>query len=104
MANSNIPVGKPIVFEGDIRKVDPEAFGFFYCKITSPDYLQHPILQRSIKTENGIRSVAGLGSWEGWIFSDEMNNAINSGYQFEIIKGYQFEKGKDIFTDYVDTL
>jgi hypothetical protein len=32
MANSNIPVGKPIVFEGDIRKVDPEAFGFFYCK------------------------------------------------------------------------
>ena len=26
------------------------------------------------------------------------------GYQFEILKGYQFEKGKDIFTKYVETL
>ena len=46
----DMPTGKPIAFEGDIRKVDPNAYGFFYCKITTPDYLEHPILQRRIKT------------------------------------------------------
>jgi hypothetical protein len=43
----DMPVGKPIAFEGDIRAVEPEAYGFFYCKITSPDFLEHPLLQRS---------------------------------------------------------
>jgi hypothetical protein len=56
MANKNMPIGKPIVFEGDIRKVESEAYGFFYCKITSPNNLEHPILQRRIKTSQGIRT------------------------------------------------
>jgi DNA polymerase type B, organellar and viral len=41
-----MPVGKPILFEGDIRKVDQNAFGFFFCKITAPDYLKHPIIHK----------------------------------------------------------
>jgi hypothetical protein len=36
MANTPMPIGKPIVFEGDIRALDPIAYGFFYCKITTP--------------------------------------------------------------------
>ena len=103
MGNTKMPVGKPIAFEGDIRAIDPKAYGFFYCKITSPDYLDHPILQRRIKTENGIRTVAGLGSWHGWIFSTEMDNAMKFGYNFEILKGYQFKKGL-IFKDYVEKM
>ena len=31
MANHPMPVGRPVYFDGDIRKVDPQAFGFFYC-------------------------------------------------------------------------
>jgi hypothetical protein len=62
MANANMPVGKPVYFEGDILKSNPEAFGFFYCKIASPQYLEHPILQRRIKTSNGTRTIAGLGN------------------------------------------
>jgi hypothetical protein len=100
MANAPMPIGKPVAFEGDIIKVEPEAFGFFYCKISTTKYLEHPILQRRIKTENGMRSIAGLGSWCGWIFSTEMDNAVKYGYQFEILNGYQFDKGK-IFKDYV---
>ena len=103
MAEILMPVGKPVAFSGDIRKIDPLAYGFFYCKITSPYYLEHPILQRRIKTANGERTIAGLGSWSGWIYSSEMDNAIKYGYQFEIIKGYQFEKG-NIFKDYVNTM
>jgi hypothetical protein len=103
MSKFKMPIGKPTFFEGDILKYVSDAFGFFYCKITSPEYLEHPILQRRIKTSDGIRTIAGLGSWEGWIFSEEMRNAINYGYKFEVIKGYTFEEG-DLFSGYVDQL
>lgn len=103
MAKTPLPVGKPVYFEGDIRLVEKDAFGFFYCKITSPDNLEHPILQRRIKTSEGIRTVAGLGNWTGWIFSGEMDNAVKFGYTFEIVKGYQFKKGY-IFKDYVNKM
>lgn len=98
-----MPIGKPIAFEGDIRKVEPNAYGFFYCKITSPNQLDHPILQRRVKTVNGMRTIAGLGSWEGWIYSIEMDNAIKHGYIIEILKGYQFEKGY-IFKEYIEKM
>ncbi len=103
MSKFLMPVGKPTYFEGDIRKIDPNAYGFFYCKMTSPDYLEHPILQRRIKTVNGLRTVAGLGTWSGWICSIEMDNAIKFGYQFEILHGYQFEQG-DLFSDYINKM
>ena len=103
MANYTIPVGKPITFEGDIRQVEPNAFGFFYCKIDSPYNIEHPILQRRIKTSEGLRTIAGLGYWEGWIFSKEMDNAMKLGYKFEILKGYQFEEG-NIFEVYINDL
>lgn len=103
MANHLMPIGKPIAFEGDIRKMEPNAYGFFYCKITSPTSLKHPLLQRRIKTNDGIRTIAGLGSWSGWVSSVEMDNAIKYGYTFEIIKGYQFETG-NIFKEYVQRM
>jgi len=103
MLNNPMPTGQPVAFLGDIRQVDPNAFGFFYCKITSPEYLEHPILQRSIKIDARLTTVAGLGSWKGWVFSAEMDNAINFGYHFEILKGYQFQKGY-IFKDYINKM
>jgi hypothetical protein len=103
MLNNLMPVGKPVPFIGNIRNIDPEAFGFFYCKITSPEYLEHPILQRSIKTSEGLRTIAGLGTWSGWIFSAEMDNAMKYGYTFEIIKGYEFNKA-DIFSKYINKM
>src|ERR1700682_1000577 len=45
MQHCEMPVGKPVLFEGNIRLIDKEAFGFFFCKITTPDNLQHPIIQ-----------------------------------------------------------
>ena len=103
MSLFEMPVGKPIAFEGNIRKVDPEAFGFFYCLITTPDYLEQPILQRRIKTKDGMRTVAGLGTWYGWVASTEMDAAIMRGYKIQIIKGYKFKKAI-IFKEYVTVL
>ena len=80
MANTPMPVGRPVAFTGNIRAVDSNAFGFFYCKITSPVNLLHPLIQRKIKTADGIRTIAGLGTWYGWVTSSEMDNALKFGY------------------------
>jgi hypothetical protein len=57
-----MPVGIPLYFEGDITKVEADAFGFFYCKIVAPDNIKHPILQTHVKTDNGIRTISPIGS------------------------------------------
>lgn len=99
----DMPVGKPILFEGNIWDIDSEAFGFFYCNIQTPNNLKHPIILTHVETEAGIRSVAPLGSWSGILFSEEIINAIKYGYKFEILWGYKFER-KNIFKEYVNTL
>jgi len=45
MSVNEFPIGNPTYFKGNILNFDPNAFGFFYCKITVPSYIQHPILQ-----------------------------------------------------------
>jgi hypothetical protein len=85
MDQFDMPIGKPVYFEGDIKAIDPNAFGFFYCKIITPDDIKHPILQTHVKTTNGLRTVAPIGNWEGMIFSEELNNALKYGYQIEIL-------------------
>jgi hypothetical protein len=62
MHSQPMPVGTPSYFEGDIRVIKPNAFGFFYCKIIAPDNLMHPILQTHVQTKNGTRTIAPLGS------------------------------------------
>ena len=103
MKTFDMPVGKPTIFYGDIRKIDPNAFGFFFCKIKAPDNLLHPILQTHIKTDGLTRTIAPLGQWNDMLFSAEMDNAKKIGYQFEILWGYKFER-KNIFKEYVDRL
>ena len=103
MASKLMPVGQPIAFDGDIRRFEPNAFGFFYCDIISPPNLQHPIIQRRVQTTEGMRTIAGLGRWNGWICSAEMDRCVDLGYQFTIINGYQFETA-NIFSDYVQKL
>ena len=46
MDSLEMPVGKPIAFEGDITQFELDAFGLFYCKFTTHNYIEHTILQR----------------------------------------------------------
>lgn len=103
MRDCDMPVGNPIFFKGDIRLIDANAFGFFYCEIIAPDKIKHPILQTHVKTHGGIRTIAPIGIWEDMLFSAEMDNAKKYGYQFKILWGYKFER-KIIFKSYVDNL
>jgi hypothetical protein len=68
MKNYDMPIGNPTLFEGNIRLINPDAFGFFFCNITAPDNLNEPIIQTHVRTNNGIRTIAPLGQWSGMIF------------------------------------
>lgn len=94
MKEFEYPIGNPTYFEGNIRNINKDAFGIFFCEIESPKFLEHPIIQTHVKTKNGIRTISPLGNWFDWICSPEMDNAIKYGYKFKIIKGYTFERGK----------
>jgi hypothetical protein len=61
MESRLMPIGNPIYFKGDIRKIDPNAFGFFYCNIIAPDNIMHPILQTHVKINNMVRTIAPIG-------------------------------------------
>jgi hypothetical protein len=62
MQSKLMPVGNPTYFEGNVRLIDPNAFGFFYCKIIAPDDIKHPILQTHVKTDSGIRTISPIGN------------------------------------------
>ena len=85
MSEWKMPVGSPKFFNFDITKFYPDAFGFFFCKITSPNYIEHPIIQTHVQTKAGLRTIAPLGTWYDMVFSEEMYNAMKFGYKFEVL-------------------
>jgi len=76
-----------------------ELFGVVYAEIETPLDLPVPILLTKI----GNKTVAGLGSWSGWYFTEELKFAIEQGYKVKVLKGYIFERA-NIFSGYIDTM
>jgi len=103
MKNHLMPIGEKTYFEGDIRKINPDAYGFFYCEVECPKDINHPIIQLHVKTKGGLRTMAPTGTFKTVIFSPEMDNAIKLGYKFKILKGYIYNQN-NIFSNYVDNL
>jgi hypothetical protein len=99
MFRYDMPVGNIKQFTGNILDIIDNPFGFFKCKITSPKFLDNPILQ----IRYNDRTISPLGTFSGWFFSEELFNAQNYGYTFEILEGYLFER-ENIFKDYVSVL
>lgn len=67
MSKFELPTGKLVYFEGDIYNpnliidniVSDGVLGFYYCKVTAPDHLQHPIIQ--LRSNN--RTLAPVGTF-----------------------------------------
>ena len=68
-------VGTPIYFEGDILNMEydknDKPFGIFEVDIESPLDIKIPLLQTRINTGKGFRTIAPIGNWSGYYFSDE---------------------------------
>lgn len=103
MESKLMPIGNPTFFEGNIRNIDSNAFGFFYCEIIAPDKIKHPIIQTRVNVHGVNKTIAPIGTWEDMLFSEELYNAEKYGYKFNIIWGYTF-KTLNIFKEYVDFL
>lgn len=105
MRDKEYPVNFIGYFSGDIQnmaefnKLFNMSLGILKVKVNCPDNIQHPILPKKVNNS----TVYGVGSWTGWYYSEELNNALKYGYTFQILSGYLFG-GVNIFKEYVDTL
>jgi hypothetical protein len=94
----DMPVGDPFLsLETDLNKI----FGFTYGEITCPNEttLQVPFIQH----RNPIFGFTACprGKFKRLIFSEEIKYAIKYGYTIDVEYSYIFERGKDLFKDFV---
>lgn len=73
-------------------------FGFFYCRIETPLDIYLGLLP--VRTKSGL--TFPLGKWYGWYFSEELKFAKTHGYKIQVLKGYSFNREKDVFTEYIN--
>ena len=71
-------------------------FGIFYAKVKTNN-LYLGLLP--VRTNKGL--IFPNGAFEGIWTSEELKFAKSKGYEITVIKGYQFNKVNDIFTDYI---
>ena len=99
---NDMPIGNPVLsLEKDLNKI----FGFIYGKITPPDYnvLQNPFIQYRDPITNLVYCPRGkFNSFHRLIFSEEIKYALKFGYNIDIEYSYIFERGKNLFKDFVN--
>lgn len=95
---NNMPIGDPVLsLETDLNKI----FGFTYGEILCPhdSVLQVPFILHKDPVY-GINTCP-RGKFKRLIFSEEIKYALKYGYKFNVEYSYIFERGKDLFTDFV---
>ena len=99
---NDMPVGNPTLsLEKDLNKI----FGFVYGEITPPgnEVLRVPFIQyRDPRTNLVYCPNNKINSFSRLIFSEEIKYAIKYGYEFKLDYAYTFNRGKDLFKDYVN--
>ncbi len=94
----DMPVGDPVLsLETNLDKI----FGFVYAEITAPEAetLRVPFIQYRDPIKR--LTTCPRGKFKRLIFSEEIKYALKFGYSINIEYCYQFERGVDLFKDYV---
>lgn len=86
-----------IIYYNSNEDID-NLFGFFYCKIETSNNGFLGLLP--VRSSSGINFP--LGKWYGWYFSEELKFAKENGYVIKVLKGYNFNREKDVFKDYIN--
>ena len=97
----DMPIGNPTLSnDTDLNNY----FGFVYGEITAPDYnrLRVPYIQ--MRDDKSDEVVCPRGRFTRMIFSEEIKEALKDGYTIKVKYGYKFERGKNLFKEYVDTI
>ena len=105
MVSRELPHNIKGYFKGDMFSMPEyvELFnknsGFYKVKINAPEDIMLPILPYKLNSS----TIFPVGTWEGWYFKEELDNASKLGYSFEYLEGYIFDK-KEIFKELIDSL
>lgn len=95
-----MPVGEPKYSK--IKDLN-EIFGFVHVKVISSNN-DKPVLPVRILQNGEEKLIFPNGEWSGWYFSEELKLAKEYGYQIEVIESYIFDKGFNVFDDYVNKM
>ena len=101
VAKNDMPGTECTYIEGSINEplILEDLFGFFYCKVkANKQYLGLLPLHF-----NG-NLILPVGEFEGIWFSEELKFAKSQGYEIIVLRGYNFNKVKNVFNNYVDDL
>lgn len=80
-------------------KVKPNKKGIYKIRWTSPDQ-NIPLLPS--KTDEGKLLFPTGEDQTGWYYSPEVKQALEDGYDIEVIKGYYWTEKQKMFDDYID--
>ena len=95
---NDMPVGNPkLSLETNLENI----FGFIYGEINCPNEstLQVPFIQ--CKDPNTNLNICPRGKFKRLIFSEEIKYALKYGYTIDVEYSYIFERGIDLFKDFV---
>jgi hypothetical protein len=93
-----MPIGDTMLsLETDLNKI----LGFVYAEITCPDELNLRIPFIQFKDPIGRITSCPRGKFKRLIFSEEARYALKYGYTVKVEYCYQFERGVDLFKEYV---
>lgn len=84
----------------NLDKSVEDLFGFYYCSVESPKDSYLGLLP--VRTKGGLHFP--LGKWEGWYFSEQLKFAKLNGYTIKVLKGYSFNRSKDVFKNFVSDI
>ena len=94
----DIPVGNPVL---SISKDLYSYFGFVYAEIIPPKNLDFYFIP--LRDENG-KIITPKYRFKGIYFSELLKESILYGYKINVLWGYKFNRGKDVFKNYVDEM
>ena len=97
---NDLPVGNPTLSNDTNLN---NYFGFVYGEITAPSYEKLRIPYIQLRDEKSDIISCPRGTFSRMIFSEEMKEAIKDGYSIKVKYGYKFERGINLFKDYVET-
>ena len=87
-----------IKFHKNMYNIKLESFfGFIEVEVLCPIDMKRPVLPYHL---NG-KTIYPVGCWKGVYFSEELKAVEKLGYQFKLIKGYEFSKA-NLFESYVN--
>lgn len=75
-----------------------KLFGFFFCYIDATNVKCEYLGLLPFRQD---KLIFPLGKWEGWYFSEKLKFAKEQGYKITVIKGYEFERTKNVFNEFV---